>query len=180
MRPSSAEAKQRDASQLGIERWRSDDLAQWLGSGLAATAAEGPGTRVWRAIDRELSSPPPRAGWRRLRHAYTSLGSAVALAYALSFAALFITQREAPPTGACDVDCPWDRLSEAEVARQAGLGYLGADAHPGWVFRLPPPPVDRSSWRAERYERRLQAEWGQTASSPQLADPILSNGIDMD
>lgn len=181
MRTSPPETMPQDRSLPGLEQWRNDDLARWLKTGLAQDEAAGPSARVWRAIDRELSTPAPRAGWQGLRHAYASLGSAVALAYALSFSALFLTQRSAPPLGACDPGCAWDRLSESEVARQGSLGYPGADAHPGWNFQLPRPRVDRSFWRAERSERQLQAEWGQAAPAPRPAvDPLLAGGIDMD
>lgn len=182
MPPSEAEAMRGDNSSLGLERWRSDDLAAWLKGGLIDDAAAQPQPRVWRAIERELSSAPAaRSGLGRLHHAYASLGSAVAMAYVLSFGALFLAQRAAGAAGACAADCQWDGLSEAETARQAGLGYLGADAHPGWTFRLPPPPMDRDILRAERYERRLREEWGEAAPQPAPGmDAAVVGGIEMD
>ena len=158
MRPSAAEQRRDPAGGLGVERWRHDDLAAWIKGSLEEEAA-APSGQVWRAIERELSVPRP-SGWLRLRHAYASLGSAVALAYALSFGALMMSQRGAGAELGCAAGCPWDRLSEDEIARQSRLVSVGVDAYPGWVFQVRLPRREHDALSRERYDRRYLLEWG--------------------
>ena len=159
MRPSAAEQRRDPAGGLGVERWCHDDLAAWLKPGLDEVGTAAPGGQVWRSIERELTAPRP-SGWLQLRHAYASLGTMIALAYALSFGAILLTQRGAGAELACAAGCPWDRLSVDEIVRQAGLESAGVDAYPGWVFQVRRPRQDRDTLRSERYERRYRQEWG--------------------
>lgn len=164
MRPSATDRPGDPAGGLGVERWRHDDLAVWLKDGLDEARNAAPGGRVWRGIEQELTPPRP-SGWLRRRHAYASLGSLIGLAYALSFGAILVAQRGAGAEMACATGCLWDRLSDDEIARQAGPVSAGVDAYPGWVFRVRRPRMDRDTLRSERYEQRYRLEWG---SAPDL------------
>lgn len=163
MRRSATDRPLDPAGGLGVEPWRRDDLAAWLKGGLEEEGQAAPGARVWRGIARELSTPPP-SGWTRLRRVYASLGSVVVLAYALSFGGLLMARQGAAAELTCAAGCPWDRLSEDEIARQSGLDSRGVDAHPRWLFHVRAPRLDRDLWRSERYDRLHRLEW---ESAPQ-------------